>query len=33
MTWLMGMPVYSLTVLSASDGPPYHMAWVIFVWP
>ena len=28
MMWLMGMPVYCLTVLSASEGPPYHMASV-----
>ena len=33
MTWLMGMPVYSLSVLSASDGPPYHIACVIFCGP
>ena len=33
MTWLMGMPVYSLTVLRASDGPPYHIACVILLCP
>ena len=33
MTWLMGMPVKSLMVLRASDGPPQNIASLIFVLP